>query len=70
MGGEDFAFVTREVPAAMANLGACPHGVDPVDAPGNHSARMTIDEAALVRGVAVCAGVALSHLAHQGETTG
>jgi len=62
MGGEDFAYIAQEIPAAMANLGACPPGADPADAPGNHSARMIIDEAALVRGAAVYAGVALAYL--------
>jgi hippurate hydrolase len=63
MGGEDFAYIAEKIPAAMANLGACPPGADPADAPGNHSARMIIDENALVRGAAVYAGVALAYLA-------
>lgn len=62
MGSEDFSYVLAKVPGAMAFLGACPPGIDPEDAPANHSNRVVFDESALVHGVALYAGFALDAL--------
>ncbi len=59
MGAEDFSYVLSEVPGALAFLGACPPGVDPMTAPPNHSNRVVFDEAAMADGVALYAGLAL-----------
>jgi len=58
MGAEDWSFVLREVPGAMAFLGARPPGDGPV-AP-NHSNRMTIDEGAMSTGIALHVVLALA----------
>jgi len=58
MGAEDWSFVLREVPGAMAFLGARPPGDGPV-AP-NHSNRMTIDEGAMSTGIALHVALALA----------
>lgn len=53
MGGEDFSYVLREMPGAMAFLGVAAEGSDPRTNPPLHNSRMTIDEAAMARGVAM-----------------
>jgi amidohydrolase len=58
MGAEDWSFVLRQVPGAMAFLGARPPGDGPV-AP-NHSNRMTIDESAMSTGIALFVALALA----------
>jgi hippurate hydrolase len=62
MGAEDFSYVLAEVPGALAFLGGCPPGVDPLSAPPNHSNRVIFDEDALSSGVAVYAALALDAL--------
>lgn len=62
MGSEDFSYVLARVPGALAFVGACPPGVDPAEAPPNHSNRVVFDEDAMVAGVAVYAGFALDVL--------
>jgi hippurate hydrolase len=62
MGAEDFSYVLRERPGAMAFLGVCPPGQQPIHAHSCHSNRMTIDEEALVNGVAMYCAVALEYL--------
>jgi amidohydrolase len=62
MGAEDFSYVLEEVPGAMAFLGACPPGVDPADAPANHSNLVVFDEEPLPAGVAMYAQMALDAL--------
>ena len=62
MGAEDFSYVLERVPGAMAFLGACPPGMDPDTAPGNHSNLVVFDEAALPAGVALYAQMALTAL--------
>jgi len=60
MGGEDFAYVLREVPGVMAFLGVCPADEpDPRMAPSLHSNRMRLDEDAMAHGVALHVGMAL-----------
>jgi hippurate hydrolase len=53
MGAEDFAYVLREIPGAMAILGTAPKGTDPQTNPPLHNTRMTIDEETMAKGVAL-----------------
>jgi len=53
MGGEDFSYVLREVPGAMAFIGVAPAGSDHRTNPPLHNTRMTIEESVLARGVAM-----------------
>lgn len=66
MGAEDFSYMLRERPGAMAFLGVCPPGVAPARAHSCHSNRMTIDENAMRAGVAVYSALALRFLAEGG----
>ena len=63
MGAEDFSYVLEKVPGAMAFLGACPPGLDPAEAPANHSNLVVFDEEPLPAGVALYAQMALQALA-------
>ncbi|MDQ3734648.1 MAG: M20 family metallopeptidase [Actinomycetota bacterium] len=62
MGSEDWSYVLEKVPGAMAFLGACSPGLEPEDAPANHSNLVVFDEAALSTGVALYAAMALDAL--------
>jgi amidohydrolase len=62
MGAEDFAYVLRNVPGAMAFIGVAPEGSDPRTNPPLHNTKMTIDEATLARGVAMHCAVAAKFL--------
>ncbi|WAL65337.1 M20 family metallopeptidase [Amycolatopsis cynarae] len=62
MGAEDFSYVLQRVPGTFAFLGACPPGMDPEQAPSNHSNRIVHDESALPAGVALYAAFALDAL--------
>ncbi|WP_066779847.1 M20 metallopeptidase family protein [Sphingomonas sp. CCH5-D11] len=53
MGGEDFSYVLREVPGAMAFVGVASPGSDPRTNPPLHNTRMTIEESVMARGVAM-----------------
>lgn len=53
MGAEDFAYVLREIPGAMAFLGVAHEGTDPASNPPLHNTRMMIDEEMMGRGVAL-----------------
>ena len=63
MGAEDFSYVLEKVPGAMAFLGACPPGLEPEQAPANHSNLVVFDEEPLPAGVALYARMALNALA-------
>ncbi|MYW48810.1 M20 family metallopeptidase [Streptomyces sp. SID161] len=63
MTAEDFSYVLRAVPGALAFLGACPPDREPHEAASLHSSRMTLDEDALAAGIACEAAVALAFLA-------
>ena len=63
MGAEDFSYVLEKVPGAMAFLGACPPGLEPEQAPANHSNLVVFDEEPLPAGVALYAQIALKALA-------
>ena len=58
MGGEDFSYVLRDYPGAMAFIGAAPEGTDPAYNPPLHNTRMTIDERVMARGIAIHCAVA------------
>jgi amidohydrolase len=58
MGAEDWSYVLRRVPGAMAFLGAAPPGV--AQPAPNHSNRFVIDEEAMTVGIAMHAAMALS----------
>jgi amidohydrolase len=58
MGGEDFSYVLRDVPGAMAFIGVAADGSDPRTNPPLHNTRMTIDEATMAKGVAMHCAVA------------
>ena len=58
MGGEDFSYVLRDVPGAMAFISVAPPGVDPATNPPLHNTKMTIDEAVMARGVALHCAIA------------
>jgi amidohydrolase len=62
MGGEDFSYVLREVPGAMAFIGVAPPGTDPTTNPPLHNTRMTVDEAIMAKGVAIHCAVAERYL--------
>jgi amidohydrolase len=53
MGAEDFSYVLREIPGAMAFLGVAPAGSDFRTNPPLHNTRMTIEESVMARGVAM-----------------
>jgi len=53
MGAEDFSYVLREMPGAMAFLGVAPEGSDFRTNPPLHNTRMTIEESVMARGVAM-----------------
>jgi hippurate hydrolase len=61
MGGEDWAYVLREVPGTMSYLGACLPDQTPGKVPGNHSNRVVFDEEAMLHGMAMHAAVAMAH---------
>ncbi|WP_448624116.1 M20 metallopeptidase family protein [Geodermatophilus sp. URMC 64] len=63
MGAEDFSYVLQQVPGALAFLGACPPGLEPENAPPNHSNLVVFDEEPLPAGVALYARMALDALA-------
>jgi amidohydrolase len=58
MGAEDWSYVLRQIPGAMAFLGARPHGADD-SYPNNHSNLVVFDEDAMAVGAALYAKVAL-----------
>jgi len=62
MGAEDFAYVLEKVPGAMFFLGVSHEGEDWTQCCGIHSTRMMVDEAALPRGAAMLAGLAMGFL--------
>jgi hippurate hydrolase len=53
MGAEDFSYVLREVPGAMAFIGAAPEGSDAATNPPLHNTRMMIEERVMAKGVAM-----------------
>ncbi len=64
MGGEDFSYVLKKIPGAMAFLGVAAPGSDPATRAPLHNPAMMVDEAALTSGVALHCGFATRFLAH------
>lgn len=62
MGAEDFSYVLRHAPGAMAFLGVLAHGVDSASAAPCHSNRMLLNEDAMAQGIALHAAVAFEFL--------
>jgi amidohydrolase len=62
MPGEDFAYVLEQIPGVMASLGTRPEGYGEGEAPNAHSNRYVLNEEAMVSGMAMYAGLALSYL--------
>jgi len=52
MGSEDFSYILQHYPGAFAFLGAAPKEVNSVEAAGNHSPYMEIDEDTMTNGAA------------------
>ena len=61
-GSEDFSYVLGEIPGAFVSLGACVPGMDPSEAPTNHSPRAQFDDAVLGDAAAIYAGLAARRL--------
>jgi len=61
-GAEDFSFVLADVPGALAFLGVCVPGRDPVTAPYNHSSEAVYDDSMLGAGAHLLAALALAHV--------
>jgi hippurate hydrolase len=53
MGSEDFSYVLREIPGAMAFLGVAPGGTEPEARRPLHNSAMMVDEEAMAKGVAL-----------------
>ncbi len=53
MGGEDFSYVLRDIPGAMAFIGVAPEGSDPRTNPPLHNVKMTIAESVMANGIAM-----------------
>jgi hippurate hydrolase len=53
MGGEDFSYVLREIPGAMAFVGVAAEGSDPRTNPPLHNVKMTIEESVMAKGIAM-----------------
>ncbi|MEO5865972.1 MAG: M20 family metallopeptidase [Sphingomonas sp.] len=62
MGAEDFAYVLRDIPGAMAFIGVASEGSDPRTNPPLHNTKMTIDESMMARGIAMHCAVAAKFL--------
>ncbi|GAB0103933.1 M20 family metallopeptidase [Nocardia sp. JMUB6875] len=59
MAADDIGRVLAEVPGSMLTLGACPPGLDPARAAGNHSPLAVFDDSVLADGVAAFTEIAL-----------
>ena len=59
---EDFSFLEQEIPGLYYILGSTPAGIDPAQAPTNHSDRFDIDESVLPVGVTAHVLTALAFL--------
>ena len=62
MGGEDFSYVLREVPGAMAFIGVAAPESDHRTNPPLHNTRMTIDERLMAKGIAMHCSLAARFL--------
>ena len=62
-GAEDFSYFARQVPGLYFYLGVVPEGVDPADAPGNHSPLFDVDESVLQTGVRAYTHLTVDYMA-------
>lgn len=62
MGGEDFSYVLRDIPGAMAFVGVAAEGTHPNTNPPLHNTKMTIDERVMAKGVAMHCALAEAFL--------
>jgi amidohydrolase len=62
MGAEDFAYYAQQVPSMFWFVGATSEGIDPLNAPSNHSPKFLLDEGALDVSVRTMLQVALDYL--------
>lgn len=63
MAAEDFSYFASEAPGFFFFLGATPEGMDPAEAPSNHSPFFDVDESTLRVGVEALATLAVDYLA-------
>ncbi len=61
-GAEDFSYFAREVPGLYFYLGVVPEGVNPLDAPSNHSPLFDVDESVLITGVRALSQLAIDYM--------
>jgi amidohydrolase len=61
-GAEDFAFFGEQVPSLFFFVGSTPAGIDPAQAPSNHSPLFFLDEGSLPVGLRAMLGVAVDYL--------
>ena len=59
---DDIGRILARVPGVMTGLGACPPGLDPAKAAGNHSPHAVFDDAVVPEGAALFADLALRRL--------
>ncbi len=64
-GAEDFSYYALEVPGIFFFLGGTAAGIDPEQAPSNHSPRFQIDESALALGVKALVALTLDYQQQQ-----
>jgi amidohydrolase len=62
MGAEDFAYYAQQVPSMFFFVGSTAPGIDPAQAPSNHSPKFMLDEASLDLGLRAMLQVALDYL--------
>jgi amidohydrolase len=67
LGAEDFSYYAQETPGLFLWLGIVPEGVDPAEAPSNHSPLFFADEAALPIGVRALAHLAVDYMTARGN---
>jgi amidohydrolase len=70
MPAEDFSYYANEVPGFFFFLGATPVGVDPGQAPTNHSPRFDVDESTLRVGLEALTLLAVDFLDRAAESPG
>jgi amidohydrolase len=61
-GAEDFSFYQRLIPGLFVFVGSVPPGIDPAQAPSNHSPHFLVDERCLLPGLRLLAHLACDHL--------
>src|SRR3546814_21144504 len=62
MGAEDFAYYAKQVPSMFFFVGATAKGIDPAQAPSNHTPEFMLYESALALGLRALLPVQLDYL--------